>query len=75
MKHTQKPKHLTWMIEDKHQLKGNDNITHLGSTFKKCIQELEQLTWTIQKRNQRNYTPTRFRTYNEGKTSKNLNGR
>jgi bacterioferritin-associated ferredoxin len=63
MKHTQKSKHLAWTMEDKHQLKGIDNINHLGSTCNKCIQELEQLMWTIKKRNQRNYNPTRLRAY------------
>jgi hypothetical protein len=63
MKHIQESKHLAWTIEDKYQLKGIDNIIHLGRTLKKCIQELEQLMWIIKKRNQRNYNPTRFRAY------------
>jgi hypothetical protein len=50
MKHTQESKYLAW-IENKHQLKGIDNITHLRSMLKKCIQELEQLAWTIKKGN------------------------
>jgi len=63
MKHTRESKHLVWTIEDKHQLKGINNIIHLGSMLKKSIQELGQLVWTIKKGNQINYNPTRLRAY------------